>query len=61
MPSAELDAIRATVAALRRAGAPPFTSIHYTSAIDPWWLETPARRGELWRRLARLAALDPDA
>jgi hypothetical protein len=63
MPSAGLDAgaIRRAVEGLRRTGAPPFTRDRYRCPIHPSHLATPAARGRLWRRLARLAELERDA
>jgi hypothetical protein len=52
------DTIRLAIATLRAAGAPAFTSDRYLGTIDPWWLETPARRYQLWAMLAQAAALD---
>lgn len=54
------DAIRILIAYLRDSGVPAFTSNRYTSDIDPWWFETPLRRGIIWESMARMVELDPD-
>jgi hypothetical protein len=63
MPNDGLDAaaMRRAVEALRRGRAPAFASDRYRCPIHPSHLATPAARGRLWRRLARLAELDRDA
>ena len=55
MTTAELAAL---VAALRTGGSfhPPGAT--YLVPVHPSWLATPARRGEVWARLARLAELE---
>ena len=52
------ESIRHALAMLRAAGAPAFTKDTYTTSIDPWWLETPERRGQLWEMMARCQELE---
>jgi len=54
----DVEVVRAAVGYLRRSGAPIFRLDTYVQPIDPYWLETPARRGALWTMLDFLMQMD---
>ena len=41
--------------------APRWRSERYQILIDPWWVETPERRSQLWLMVARLEEVDMEA
>lgn len=64
MPASDtvtVETIRQAVEYLRAHVDPSYAAGSYFMPIDPSWLATPERRGQLWELMEHLAALDADA